>query len=376
MTDPVPPQPEDLSPRLQALTLTEPKTNHTIDPSDSNNSQYDWLTLIPTMLEQHHLTCTEQTIESAQKLQEAGLLGNFTEKAASRADPQSSPALSTFFEASLLEMFLEDSYDGLLHLTTLDITAEGTPVGFVFWREMPIKEMKEWIHWENLKKRLLGEQDRKRQDGKLKNSNLENAMDGSEEENFSEESDLLDEQDAPAPVTEHQDMRRRMRQSLRQVRSQSIRWLEIASNGKDDDDGDDDDDSGDNNQRLSLLDSSFSASITNGNTSRRTSTILEGLTHSWVKIELLMVHPDHWKHHLGTLLLACAMYQAYQHGEEHMILHVAGGKENVPAQRLYEKFGFIEVPEGTVFDKPDRDLFILGHVAESLQQLCWPALEM
>ena len=102
---------------------------------------------------------------------------------------------------------------------------------------------------------------------------------------------------------------------------------------------------------------------------------MEGLTHSWVKIELLAVHPDHWKQHVGTLLMACTMYQAHQQGGDRMILHVAGGKENVPAQRLYDKFGFVEVPQGTVFHKPDGDLFVLGHVGESLQQLCWPALE-
>ena len=60
----------------------------------------------------------------------------------------------------------------------------------------------------------------------------------------------------------------------------------------------------------------------------------------------------------------------------YMILHVAGGKENIPALRLYDKFGFLPVPQGTVFGKPDKDLYVLGHVGQSLQRLCWPALEV
>jgi len=286
-------------------------------------------------------------------------LGNFTTKATGAGSPGH---LSAQVEESLLESFVEDDYDGKLHLTTLDRKDDGRPVGVVFWREMPEEEMRDWIHWDNLRQRLLGEQ-RKRNETKKSQQQVY----GTDENNTSDEEedengDTFDPKKASS-IAERRSQRSDMRRSLRMVRNESIRWLELASNSN-------------ASANLYSSTSSNSASVDANESVDSTPSILKGLTQSWIKIELLAVHPDFWTQHIGTLLMACAMYQAYQHGGDHMILHVAGGTENVPARRLYDKFGFTEVPQGTYFQKPDRDLFVLGHVGESLQQLCWPALEV
>jgi len=307
---------------------------------NDNNIHHDWLTLIPSILERRNFQCTEQTRESARALMESGLLGNFT-----RANEHS--LLSLQVEASLLESFVEDDYDGALHLTTLDVAVDDDddnnnnngghrPIGLVFWRQVSKEEMRDWIDWGNLRKRIQGEQERKLQ---------------SEEESREEEG--LDEQQ-----DEEYRKQRRMRHSLRSVRRESVRWLEVATRA--------------NNSPPAPTANALAESCSTNTTSM----LVETLTHCWVKLELLVVHSDYWKQHIGTLLLACAMYQAYQNGDDHMILHIAGGKRNIPALRLYEKFGFLPVPQGTVFRKPDKDLYVLGHVGQSLQRLCWPALEL
>ena len=60
----------------------------------------------------------------------------------------------------------------------------------------------------------------------------------------------------------------------------------------------------------------------------------------WIKIELLCTHPRWFGHKVGTILLLAALYWAHTENKEHGILSVAGGSNNVPAVRLYEKFGF------------------------------------
>jgi len=324
------------------------------------SSSYDWLSIIPTMLEHRHLKCTEQSIESARMLQEDGLLGNFTKHSPTSNDEQF--LLSSQVEASLLESFLEDDYDGALHLTTLD---DGTnkPVGFVFWRQVPTEEMKDWIQWDKLKQRLLKEQQ------------LSLSHKQQEEEEGGSSMQLVEKQE------QQKKNRRQMRESLKLVRNESIRWLEMASTNNDDDGT-----RTTSQEQLSLPPSSNATDLSTSAIKAQEQTIMEELTHSWVKIELLAVHPEYWNQRLGTLLLACAMYQAHctilqndnhngqPHSPERMILHVAGGMENVPALRLYEKFGFMPVPQGTVFHKPDKDLMVLGNVHQSLQLLCWPAV--
>ena len=80
-----------------------------------------------------------------------------------------------------------------------------------------------------------------------------------------------------------------------------------------------------------------------------------------------------WGNRYGSLLLACALYEAYSLNNDRAILHVAGGYSNVPAVKLYQRFGFVGVPVGYggLFNKPDRDLFVLGNIGAALQSLSW-----
>lgn len=101
----------------------------------------------------------------------------------------------------------------------------------------------------------------------------------------------------------------------------------------------------------------------------------EELMHAWIKIELLAIRKQYWGHRYGSLLLAVALYQAWLKHNNRAILHVAGGNSNIPAVRLYKRFGFLSVKAGEdddgVFHKPNRDLFVLGNIGNALQSLSW-----
>ena len=101
---------------------------------------------------------------------------------------------------------------------------------------------------------------------------------------------------------------------------------------------------------------------------------MQQLTHSWVKVELIAIKQSYRAHHLGNILLACTLSKAHEHNNEHAILHVAGGgaSKNVPAAKLYGRYGFVSVPkhkDGGVFTKPDNDLFVLGNIGKALDDL-------
>jgi len=149
--------------------------NGSVHEADHNNNNHDWLTLIPSILERRNLQCTEQTSESARALMESGLLGNFTRQDNNNNDEHAS-LVSPQGEASLLESFVEDDYNGALHLMTVEVTVDDgknsgddnnnvsrRPIGFVFWRQVPEEEMRDWINWDNLQKRIMGERERELQ---------------------------------------------------------------------------------------------------------------------------------------------------------------------------------------------------------------------
>jgi hypothetical protein len=89
----------------------------------------------------------------------------------------------------------------------------------------------------------------------------------------------------------------------------------------------------------------------------------------WVKVELLAVRQPWWGQKVGSLLLACAMYEAWRRNQKRTVLHVAGGTSNVAAVKLYQRFGF--VPASGLFHKPDRDIYVLGNMELALQSLLW-----
>jgi len=165
-----------------------------------DDNHYEWLALLSSVLRRRKLRRTDQTPESARKLVDAGLLGSFTAARSLSPPVQVSPVI----EATLMESFLEGDYDDKsLHLTTLDdLTKADTPfpVGLVFWRELSAEEVRDWIHWENLRERLMGE---------AKQQQMQEA-----------ESPSLEDDKSPGM---------RMRRSLKVVKRENIRWLEVAA---------------------------------------------------------------------------------------------------------------------------------------------------
>lgn len=96
------------------------------------------------------------------------------------------------------------------------------------------------------------------------------------------------------------------------------------------------------------------------------------MSHAWIKLELIAVRKRHCGHHLGSLLLACTLYNAHcKYDQSRVLLHIAGGEENIPALRLYNSFGFLKLRSGTAFHKPDRFLYVLGDIKYSLSHLLW-----
>jgi hypothetical protein len=138
---------------------------------------------------------------------------------------------------------------------------------------------------------------------------------------------------------------------MKLAKSDSIRWIENAIH-------------------------SDSASMTKNETLLPSKSTIQKLTHAWIKIELIAIKRTHRARHLGQILLGCTLAKAHAHHNEHAILHVAGGgaSKNIPAARLYTRYGFVSVPkheEGGPFVKPDKDLFVLGNIGMVLNTLPW-----
>ncbi len=314
-----------------------------------NHEQPQWIRTIPHILQARHLHLINQTPKSAAKLHKS--FGFFA----------SSPELSHEIERHLFDAFCENDYDGLLHLSTIheiddpncSINEEdcmlkmgtgthsssagndddplvklGKPIGIVFWREVPYDEMGEWFNFDH-----IVEQISKHNDGYSNNHQLD-------------EFDRGMNQDG------------NMGQSLKLVRQASVCSLKrsistLTSIG--DHDNDENNGDSDNNYNIDNAKSLF----------------CEELTHKWIKIELLAVRKEHWGQKVGSLLLACALYHAYLRTKTRAVLHVAGGEENLPAVRLYRHFGFLPVTQGTMFQKPDRDMYVLGNIGRTLEGIAW-----
>jgi len=146
------------------------------------------------------------------------------------------------------------------------------------------------------------------------------------------------------------------KKAMKLVRSNSVSWLESA------------------------IVSSPTQTINNNNQANSNTTIsstVRELTHSWIKVELIAIQKSYRSHHLGNILLGCTLARAHDlYHKEHAVLHVAGGgaTKNIPASRLYSRYGFVAVPrhdEGGPFCRPDRDLFVLGDIGGTLENLPW-----
>ncbi|KAL7536847.1 hypothetical protein ACHAWF_005590 [Thalassiosira exigua] len=265
------------------------------------------------------LRCRDETPSSARVLLARGAF-------AAEDFLESSPEV----ERTLMEAYLEDDYEGRLHLTTLSAIA-GEPgrregggdddevVGLAFWREVPRDEMGEWLDMKRIAEAVA--------DGRLRAAS-----------------------EVPPSHGEEEDPSRHAARRMQLVRSDSVGWIESALRPCGDDTPD---------------------------PSSGTDDRLRTLTHDWIKIELIAIKRTHRARRLGTVLLGHVLARAHaSHHNEHAVLHVAGGgaSKNVPAARLYGRYGFVPVPrhdEGGPFAKPDKDLFVLGNIGRALAALPW-----
>jgi len=246
------------------------------------------------------MRCRDETPTSAQELLARGQL-----------DAKDFIEVSPDIENTLMEAFIEDDYDGRLHLMTLSMMRRDSDddrhdieeiIGVSFWREVPADEMGDWFDVERISKMIT-------------KSTIEHEHDS--------------------------DYSNDVKCRMKLVRSSSIKWIQNALASTDQDKTD-------------------------------TKASIDQLTHSWVKIELIAIKQSYRAHHLGNILLGCTLAKAHEHNE-HAILHVAGGgSKNIPAAKLYGRFGFVTVPrhdEGGPFAKPDKDLFVLGNIGKALDDL-------
>lgn len=290
-----------------------------------------WPEKVTSAIDHCHLCRVSETPQSAQKMLDAAG-GTFAAEGGS---------LSIDVEQTLFEAFIENDYDGHLHLTTLrQNTDDGDVVGIVFWREVPDAEMREWINFDalsasisDLRGLVIDDDDGDKNDYGINNKG--------QKKEHGDQSSTIGTTDGG-----------RHRRSLVPVREESLHWLYQATSSR------------------HLL-------RRGGGTSQPVALsreeVTDGLTHRWIKIELLAVRKTYWGNRYGSLLLAIALYEAHHLNNNRAILHVAGGYSNVPAVKLYQRFGFVGVPagDGGIFNKPDRDLFVLGNIGTALQSLHW-----
>lgn len=289
-----------------------------------------WPDKVTSAIDQNHLCRVNETPQSAQHMLNAAG-GKFTFAA-------EGGSLSIDVEQTLFEAFMENDYDGRLHLTTLrQNTADGDVVGIVFWREVPDEEMREWINFDALSASISD----------LRGLVVADDSDDNGGNNKNQEKKEGDHGSANGTTNSS-----RHRRSLVPVREESLHWLYQATSSR------------------NLLHRGGRRSQP---TALNREEVIEGLTHRWIKIELLAVRKTYWGNRYGSLLLAIALYEAHHLNNNRAILHVAGGYSNVPAVKLYQRFGFVGVPAGNggIFNKPDRDLFVLGNIGTALQSLHW-----
>lgn len=289
------------------------------EPSDAS-----WPSLVSSAIVQFHLCKVTENPASAQHMLDAAGSGSFATEGGS---------LLLDVEQTLFESFIDDDYEGRLHLTTLRQNDEaGQVVGIVFWREVPDTEMREWINFDALSASI---------------SDLRGLV---IDDNGDDDEHTAGKSGASRSSTG------RHRRSLVPVREESLHWLYQATSSR------------------HLLQRGRKSRATNTSVEALSrEEVIDGLTHRWVKIELLAVQKSFWGHRYGSLLLATALQEAYQQKSNRAILHVAGGHSNVPAVKLYQRFGFVGVRagDGGIFNKPDRDLFVLGNIGTALQSLYW-----
>jgi len=246
-----------------------------------------WPTLVRNLLSSRNVTPRLESPGSCKQLFEKGKLFRCTESHVGKE-----------IESMILESFMDDLYEGQLHMLTLLESTSGLAVGFVLWRDVEPIEMKDW---------------------------------------------LVDPEAT--------------RSVLNSTRSQRAALLPPSSNSfssllpvpKD------------NKAGFAVVPSQLRASL------------CQDAACGWIKIELVCTRPSWYGRGVGTMLLASCLVFAWLHQKQHAVLHVAGGELNVPALRLYRKFGFMAVGERS-FHKPNKNMFILPHIGQTLGAMNWQRL--
>jgi len=297
---------------------------------------------------------------------------------------QTNFGLSREVEKTLFDAFADNDFDDTLHLLIVEEEEEyntsvdhdeSRVLGIVFWRDVPSKEMSDWLNLSNAKDmdevmRLLEHVEEKSRHNDLPFS-------------------LLQEESTSSPSLPTTETRKRQLSVVRQHSALSFLGNPRSRNHMD----------------------------YNGDDTTSISSSTLPPTHAWIKIELLAVKKSFWGRRIGSLLLACCLYHAYMGNTikssprllidadennsyaegledvernlilantadrraikghhkpssppaQHCILHVAGGKNNIPALKLYDRFGFL--PASHLFKKPNKDLYVLGDIGHSLERL-------
>ena len=86
----------------------------------------------------------------------------------------------------------------------------------------------------------------------------------------------------------------------------------------------------------------------------------------WVKIELLGTDRSFRGHGIGKILLGAVLaYEQRERGMTHAVLQVAGGEDNIAANRLYDSFGFELPPQGYFTPQESKNLQVVWSLPEN-----------
>lgn len=89
-------------------------------------------------------------------------------------------------------------------------------------------------------------------------------------------------------------------------------------------------------------------------------------TEGWIKIELMCVSQAMQGQHIGTILLAAALfYSFYKESKSHALLQVAGGTKNSRAVELYKKFQFNWAEQ--YFEVPNDNIMVLWEIKRMIE---------
>ncbi len=219
-------------------------------------------------------------------------------------------------------------------LSIRDIRNDYFPTGVIFWREMEAKEMKNWMPPETAQKLRAYY----RGEAELEQEMLQAARSIAHDVQLSSPASSSSSSESLLPMP-----------SSSPFSSSSSSSAHAAASGA-----------------LTLADTAV-RTVPHGISSPL------NVYAKWVKIELVSTHPHYFGRRVGTLLMLGAMMMAHARHQERCVLHVSGGKQNIPAVRLYEKLGFQPV-SADHFHLPNNNMYMLLNITQSLMRTDWTEL--